>query len=149
MIHKPTVLLFTQQCVQGDLHKILAQHFLPREARDSCSLIVPLIHESASIDTKDRRVRSVYKGLQLLRYASLLDFDLLPLCDVLTDTDHADNCSTHIPASRGVEQHLNALSILGVERKLEIGSLAAFKSIIQHLLDADLVLLRDEILRLQ
>ena len=50
-------------------------------------------------------------------------------------------------SQRGVEKHLNTLAIFCVQRKLEVGGLAALQCIVEHLLDADLVLLSDEILR--
>jgi hypothetical protein len=77
------------------------------------------------INPKDRCVRSVDERLQLLCYSRLLHLHLLPLSNVLTHANHAHNSSTDVAASSGVQQHLHALTILGVERELEVGRLAA------------------------
>ncbi len=131
------------------LNQILAKHFLPRKPRDRCRLVVPLVHKALSVDAEDRSVRRVDESLQLLRYASLLDFDLLPLRDVLPYANHPHDITTDISPRRCVEQHLHALSFLGIQGEFEIRRLAACQSVIEHLFDADLVLLSDEVLQIE
>ena len=115
------------------LDKVLAQHFVAREARDRCRLVVPLVDEPVGVDAKDGRVGRVDECLQLLRNACLLHLHLLPLRDVLPHPYHSDHVAADVSSRRGVEQHLNPLPIFCVEGKLEVGCSLALQGIVEHL----------------
>ena len=131
-----------------NLDEVLAKHLLPREARDRRSLVVPLVHKTVRVDAEDRRICCVDERLQLLRHTSLLDLHLLALRDVLPHADHANHRPAHVSSCGGVEQHLDALAVLGVQGELEVGRLAPLERVIENLLDADLILLSDEVLKI-
>ena len=128
------------------LNKIFAQDLLPRKSCDRCRLVVPLVHQAVSIDTENGGVRRVDKGLKLFCDSSFLHFNLLALRDILPHPKYTYNVATYIPPRSGVEQHIDAALVLSVERELEVGSLSALKGIVEHFLNADLILLGDEIL---
>ena len=115
------------------LYKIAAKHLGAREARDGRRLVVPLVHKPVRVDAEDGRVRRVDEGLQLLRHLSLLHLHLFPLRDVLAHTQHPHNTSGYVRPWSGVEQHLHALVVLSIQRKLEVGCALAKQGVVQHL----------------
>ncbi len=129
------------------LNEVSAQHLLPRKARDPCRLVVPLVHKTIRVDTKDRRVCCVDEGLQLLRHTRLLDLHLLALRDVLADSDNTNYITTDVSTGGGIQKNLYSALVLGVQRKLEVRRLTPLQSIVKDLLDSYLVFLSDEVLK--
>ena len=130
-----------------DLNEILPKNFLSRKARDRRRLVIPLVHKPVCIDAEDGRVRRVDERLQLLRDSRLLDLDLLALRDVLADTEHAHHVATNIPSRSSIQEHVDTALVLGVEGELEVGGFSPLESVVEHLLDADLILFSYEVLK--
>ena len=98
------------------------------------------------VDTKDGSVRVVDQPHQVLRHALQLNLLQLQLRNVLADTHHTNDRALRPATCRRVEEDIDRLAVLGVQRELEVGRLLTAQRILQHLLHRALELGRDEVL---
>jgi hypothetical protein len=89
--------------MHSHLDKIFAQDLHPRKSGDCCCFVVPFVHKAVSIDTEDRRVRGIDKGLQLLGYPGFFNFDLLPLSNVLAHSNYSYDVTSNISSCGGIQ----------------------------------------------
>ena len=77
-----------------------------------------------------RTVRRLDEHFQVVGDARELGFPLVQLCDVLADADDAGDLAVGIAARRGVEEDLDALALLRVQRELEVGRLLPLQRVL-------------------
>eukprot|EP00966_Prymnesium_polylepis_P015979 368705-Prymnesium_polylepis.2 len=80
-----------------------------------------------------------------LREARQLGLLLLELSDVLPHAHHAHNRVVGAAPRRRVEQNVDRLALLCVQRELEVGRLLGQQRLVQHVLNLVLEVGRDEL----
>ena len=80
--------------------------------------------------------------------SSLFNFDLLPLGNILTNTNDTNHISTYISPGSCIEQYFYTALILRIKRKLKIRSFTPLQGIVKNFLYSHLIFLGDEVLQL-
>ena len=101
-------------------HEMLAHDLLSAEASDVHGLLIPLVCQSVLVDAEDGRVGGVNQTTQIASNELKLTLSLLALGDVLADTHHTVHVFVLVTTRVGIQQHLDTLASLCVERELKV-----------------------------
>ena len=127
-------------------HKITASDLLLFVASDVSSFAIPLVDAAMLVSADDGRICVLNEGAQIGGNDLQFITHGFASSDILAHSDDADNLVAVVPAAGRIEQHIDTLAVLGVQRELEVVCLRTLQCVLEHLVDRILEFGGDEVL---